>query len=418
VVTPPPSDPEKVRSLRAELPATAAGIFMNAGTCGPIPATAARTAAEVAERELTVGRAHRDAYEELLVRMDEARASVAAVLGTTLDRVALTHSTTEGMCLAIDAVSWRRGDRVITTNSEHPGITAPLAMLHDRVGVEIDVVDVGDGGDDARIVAGIEAALRKETRLVAVSHVLWTTGAILPAARIVEAAHAQGVPVALDGAQAAGVIPLDVDAIGAEFYAVPGQKWLLGPEGTGALAVSREALGWAEPSFAGFFSSATPYAVGREHIWADARRFESAGFHKPSIVALARSVGWLSMYVGLPWAHARAGALARDAVDRLARIPGVTVATPRAGAATLVTFSIHGWGAQAIVDELGRRIFLIARPIPGTDRVRLSVGWWNTEDEVGRVVDAVGELARHTPETLPRRPAIAIVDAVAEMGDR
>jgi L-cysteine/cystine lyase len=224
--------------------------------------------------------------------------------------------------------------------------------------------------------------------------------------------------VALDGAQAAGVIPLDVDAIGAEFYAVPGQKWLLGPEGTGALAVSREALGWAEPSFAGFFSSATPYAVGREHIWADARRFESAGFHKPSIVALARSVGWLSMYVGLPWAHARAGALARDAVDRLARIPGVTVATPRAGAATLVTFSIHGWGAQAIVDELGRRIFLISRPIPGTDRTRLSVGWWNTEDEIGRVVDAVGELARHTPETLPRRPAIAIVDAVAEMGDR
>jgi L-cysteine/cystine lyase len=307
---------------------------------------------------------------------------------------------------------------VITTNHEHPGVTAPLAMLRDRVGVEIDVVDVGEGGDDDRTVAAIEAAIRRETRLVAVSHVLWTTGATLPAARIVDAAHAQGVPVALDGAQAAGAIPLDVDAIGADFYAVPGQKWLLGPEGTGALAVSAEALGWAEPSFAGFFSSATPYAVGREHLWADARRFESAGFHKPSVVALARSAGWLSMYVGLPWAHARAAALARAAAARLARVPGVTVVTPGTNAGTLVTFTVRGWGSQAVVDELGRRIFLVARPIPGTDRVRLSVGWWNTEDEVGRVVDAVAELARHTPETLPRRPAIAIVDAVADLGDR
>lgn len=418
MVASPPSDPEKVLALRAELPATAAGIFMNAGTCGPIPTPSAHAAAEVAERELAVGRAHRDAYDELLIRMDEARAVLAAVLGTTLDRVALTHSTTEGMNIAIDAVPWRAGDRVVTTNNEHPGVMGPLAMLRDRFGVEIDIVDVGEGGDDERAVAGIVAALRRETRLVAISHVLWTTGAILPVARIVEAAHAQGIPVAIDGAQAAGAIPVDVDAIGAEFYAVPGQKWLLGPEGTGALAVSVEALAWAEPSFAGFFGAAKPYEVGREHLWAGARRFESAGYHKPSIVALARSAGWLSMAVGLPWAHARSAALAHDAADRLRRIPGVIVATPQANAGTLVTFEIRGWAAHSIVDELGHRIFLIARPIPGTDRVRLSVGWWNTEDEVGRVLDAVGELARHTPDTLPRRPTIEIVDAVAGQGDR
>ena len=417
MVTPLPSDPEKVRALRAELPATAAGIFMNAGTCGPIPATSARAAAEVAERELTIGRAHRDAYDDLLVRMDEARAAIAAVLGTTLDRVALTHSATEGMCIAIDAVPWRRGDRVVTTDNEHPGVTAPLAMLRDRVGVEIDVVRVGDGGDDDRTMAGIEAALRRETRLVALSHVLWTTGAILPGERIGAAAHAQGIPVAIDGAQSAGAVPIDVDRIGAEFYAAPGQKWLLGPEGTGALAVSSDALAWAEPSFAGFFGSATPYGVGREHLWADARRFESAGYHKPSIVAFARSVGWLSMFVGLPWAYARSARLARDAAERLTRIHGVAVASP-ANAGPLVTFSIRGWDPQSVVDELGRRIFLISRAIPGTDRVRLSVGWWNTEEEVGRVLDAIAELARHTPETLPRRPTISIVDAVADLGER
>jgi len=422
-------DPDKVRAIRADLPATAAGIFMNAGTCGPIPLPAAQAMAAVAERELTVGRAHRDAYDELLVRMDEARAAVAAVLGAAVDRVALTGSTTEGLAAAILAIDWRPGDRVVTTAHEHPGLTGTLAMLRDRRGVEIDVVDVGDGGDHEKTVESVQAAVEtvaaaaettvaRRPRLVALSHVLWTTGAVLPVERIVEVAHAAGVPVALDGAQAAGAIPLDVDAIGADFYAVPGQKWLLGPEGTGALAVSAAALDWAEPLAAGYFGGATPYGTGRAHLWADARRFEVAGFHKPSIVGLGRSVGWLSMYVGLPWAYARSAALAAEMAAKLRRIPGVTVVTPHDAAGTLLTFRIAGWPAQTVVEELGRRIFLVARPIPGFDAVRLSIGWWNTDDEIGRVADAVAELARHTPDTLPRRPAIAVIDAMTEPGDR
>ncbi len=411
-------DPDRVRAIRSELPATAAGIYMNAGTCGPIPVAAALAMAEVADRELSVGRAHPDAYEELLVRMDEARAAVAAVLGTGVDRVALTGSTTEGLCAAILAIDWRAGDRVVTTRHEHPGLTAPLAMLRDRHGVDLDAIDIGDGGDHERTLAAVELAISRGPRLVALSHVLWTTGAVLPVARIVELAHAAGVPVVLDGAQAAGAIPLDVDAIGAEFYAVPGQKWLLGPEGTGALAVSAAALDWSEPAVAGFFSAATPYGVGRAHLWADARRFEVAGFHKPSIVGLGRAIGWLSMFVGLPWAYARAASLAAQAAAMLRGVPGVTVVTPPEAGGTLVTFRIGGWPAPTALEELGRRIFLVARPIPGLGAVRLSIGWWNTDDEVRRVVDAVAELARHTPETLPRRPAITVIDAVRELDDR
>ena len=415
-------DPEKVRAVRADLPATAAGIFMNAGTCGPIPVPASDAMAAVAERELTVGRAHRDAYDELLVRMDETRAAVAAVLGTAVDRVALTGSTTEGLAAAVLAIDWRAGDHVVTTAHEHPGLTATLAMLRDRRGVEIDVVDVGDGGDHERTVAAVERAVEttvaRRPRLVALSHVLWTTGAVLPVARIVEVAHAAGIPVVLDGAQAAGAIPLEIDTIGAEFYAVPGQKWLLGPEGTGALAVSDAALAWAEPLAAGYFGTATPYATGQAHLWADARRFEVAGFHKPSIVGLGRSVGWLSMYVGLPWALARSAALATEMAAKLRRIAGVSVVTPPDAAGTLLTFRIGGWPAETVVEELGRRIFLIARPIPGFDAVRLSIGWWNTDDELGRVADAVADLARHAPDTLPRRPAIAVIDAPTEPDDR
>src|SRR5665811_247007 len=160
---------------------------------------------------------------------------------------------------------------------------------------------------------------------VALSHVLWTTGALLPVAEIVRRAHAHGAVVAIDGAQAGGAIPLHVDDLGAEFYAVPGQKWLLGPEGTGALIVRRDVAATSLPAVRGYFSAATPYGVGRDDLWSDARRFEGAGFHAPSLVGLARSAGWLAMFVGLPWAHARAARLAHGAAARLQGMPGVTV---------------------------------------------------------------------------------------------
>ncbi len=405
------SEREKLAALRAALPATRAGIYLNTGAAGPLPAESAAAMAEVAEREVAVGRASREAYEELLDRMDEARGVVAAVLGTDLDLVALTHSTTEGVNLALGTIDWRRGDRVVTTDLEHPGVTGPLALLRDRLGVEVVEADIGDGGDDARTLAALEtAAIDGRTRSIVASHVTWSTGAVLPAAGIVALARRLEAVSILDGAQAAGAIPLAVDEIGADFYAVSGQKWLLGPEGTGALVVRREIVRTVLPPVGGHFAAAVPYAVGRDALWPDARRFETSGIHKPSIVGLARSTGWLSMYVGLPWAHERSARLAADAAARLAAMNGVSLATPPRRMGTLVAFRVAGWTAHEVVEALARRVFAIVRSIPGPDLVRLSIGFFTTEEELRRVLDAVEEFARHTPATLPARPAIQFLE--------
>ena len=403
-------DREKLAALRAALPATRAGIYLNTGTCGPIPAESAAAMRRAEEQELAIGRATRDAHEELLDRMAEARGALAAVLGTDMDSVALTHSTTEGIGLAVGTLDWRPGDRALTTNHEHPGVLGPLAAVRDRHGVDVRVAEIGDGGDDDRTLAALERELAQGgVRLVALSHVLWTTGALLPVAEIVRRAHAHGAVVAIDGAQAGGAIPLHVDDLGAEFYAVPGQKWLLGPEGTGALIVRRDVAAASLPAGRGYFSAA-PYHGGRDDLWPDARRFEAAGFHAPSLVGLARSAGWLAMHVGLPWAHARAARLAHGAAVRLQGMPGVAVVTPPDRMATLVTFRLPGWPAQRVAEELARRVFATVRPIPGLDAVRLSVGFFTTDEELRRVLDAVAELARHTPESLPPRPAIEFLE--------
>jgi L-cysteine/cystine lyase len=410
-----PDEDARLAILRAGLPATRAGIYLNTGTAGPLPAEAAAAMTEVAERELAVGRATRDAYEELVQRMDEARGVVAAVIGTDVDLVALTHSTTEGMGLALGTIDWRAGDRVVTTSLEHPGVTGPLALLRDRLGVDLVVADVGDGGDDERTLAALEEAVAGgPTRALVASHVTWSTGAILPAARIAAMARRHGAVGILDGAQSAGAIPVVCDDIGADFYAISGQKWLLGPEGTGALVVRRDIVAGILPPVGGFFGSTVPYTVGRDALWPDARRFETAGYHKPSLVGLARSAGWLSMYVGFPWAHERAPRLAGEAADRLAAMPGVTLVTPRSRMATLVSFRVAGWTADEVVAALARRVFAIVRAVPGLDVVRLSVAWFTTDSELRRTLDEVELLARHTPLTLPERPAIQFLERTGE----
>lgn len=402
-------DDERVAAIRVALPATAAGIYLNTGTAGPIPAETAAAMAQAAELELSIGRAHAARFPEILQRMDEARASVAAVLSSDLDSVGLSHSTTDGMNVGSWAVDWRPGDRVVTTSLEHLGGLGPLYAARDRFGVDLRIVDVGDGGDDDRTLASMEEAITPATRLVSVSHVAWSTGAVLPVARIAEIAHARGALVIVDGAQSAGALAVDPAALGADVYAAPGQKWLLGPEGMGAIWISPASRERIPLTFSGYFSYESSDTRGRGVPWPGARRFEATNFHAPSIIGLARSSSWLSMFVGLDWAFARAGRLARRAADLLAAIPGVELVTPRHQMATLVTFRIAGWTAVEAVEELGRRVFAIVRDIPPIGAVRMSVGFFNTDAEIERFCEAVAELARHTPDTLPRRDPLTIL---------
>jgi L-cysteine/cystine lyase len=402
-------DPEKLTAVRAALPALSAGIYLNTGAVGPMPSETAAAMAEIADYERDLGRAHPDYLGETLARMAEARAGVAAVLGTDVAAIGLTHSTTDAMNAAALLPDWRGRGRVVTTAHEHPGGVGPLYALRDRAGVEIVFLDAGGDGDDDRTLAAFDTAITPGTHLVSISHVLWTTGAVMPVARIAELAHDRGALVVLDGAQAAGAIPFRFDDLGVDLYALPAQKWLLGPEGMGALVAAPAAIDRFIPALGGWFTFERADSTGDAAWWGDGRRFEATGFHRPSVVGMARSIGWLSMYVGLEFVYRRGMAMAALAAARLGTIPGVTVLTPTHAMATLVAFRIAGWPAQAALDELGSRVFAIARTIESLDAVRISVGFFTTEDELERLAEAVALLASHTPETLPPRRLLAIL---------
>jgi len=443
VVTPFLPDDEKIPAIREALPSTAAGIYFNTGTAGPLPRETARAMAEAEAWELRTGRADNNFYKDSLERRAEARAAIAAVLGTDPGHIALTHAATDGMNVAAWAVDWKPGDRVVTSNLEHAGGLGPLWALRERMGVELAIADVGLGGmgaaepegaggagtgwaqgagtggaqdagadgapDSSAILQAFDRAITPGTRLVALSHVAWASGARLPIREIAELAHSRSALVAVDGAQSVGAIPVSVEELGVDFYAAPGQKWLLGPEGTGAVYCAESVLDRPRLAFAGYSSFESIDLAAEAKLWPDARRFEGAGFHGPSVLGFARSTAWLSMFVGWQWIHERIARLAGEAASMLAEVPGVEVLTPRANMAGLVTFRIAGWKSSAALRELSQRTLCIARTIPPLDAVRISVGFFNTDGELRRFRDGVALVAENTSDTIPHRPHIEVL---------
>lgn len=417
VVTPFLPDDEKIPAIREVLPATAAGIYFNTGTAGPLPRETARVMAEAEAWELRTGRADINYYKDSVERKVEARAAMASVLGTSPARMALTHAATDGMNVATWAVDWKAGDRAVTTNLEHHGGLGPLWAVRERLGVELAIADIGLGAagdsgsepDNSAILAAFDRAITPGTRLVSVSHVTWATGARLPIREIAELAHSRGALVAVDGAQSVGAIPVSVEELGVDFYSVPGQKWLLGPEGMGAVYCAPSVMDRPRLTYAGYSNFESLDLAAEGQLWPDARRFESSGFHGPSVQGLARSASWLSMYVGFPWIHARIARLAGEAAAMLAEVPGVEVLTPRGNMAGLVSFRIAGWHSLPALRELSQRTLCIARNIPPLDAIRISVGFFNTDAELRRFRDGVALVAAYTPETIPHRPRIEVL---------
>lgn len=405
------SDTDKLAAVRAALPSLTSAIQLNTGSAGPIPAEVAAAMAELEAYERDFGRAQHEYYVDSVQRMEEARAGVAAVLGGELDEIAITHATTDGMNLGTWSIDWTGGGRAVTTCHEHAGGVGPLYVIADRYGVDIGFAEFAGDASDDEIVAQFDRLVTPGTKLVSFSHVLWTTGLVMPVTRIAELAHARGALVLVDGAQAAGAISVSARDLGVDMYAIPAQKWLLGPEGMGALWVKRELFATVAPSFAGYFSFSSYDSRGNREVQPDARHFQVSNYHRPSVLGMARAIGWLTMYVGLEFAHRRGAAMAHRAADLLAGIQGVTLLTPRDRMAGLVSFRIDGWPAQAALDELSARTFAIARTLPMVDALRISVGFWTTEDELDLFLDGVRLLAAHTPETIPPRRTLTVINS-------
>ena len=375
-------DPEHLLRVRHALPAVQKLVYMNTGTAGPLPVAAIKVLQESQLAELIHGRISREANLRKLKAKVETKKLVAELLKADADDIVLTQNTTEGINFITTALKWQPGDEVITTNVEHAGVLLPLAALHQWHGVWVKVARL-----DSNPLEAIREQISSRTKLIAISHVSYSTGEVLPVEDIVELAHRHGIPVLLDGAQGAGAVPVDVVQLGVDFYSLPGQKWLCGPEGTGALYVRRERLKDLSPSFLGYGSVEEFDQDGNFRLHRSVRRFEVGSVNIPAITGLGASIHWLQQEVGLDWAYDRIRSLGQLTRRELAAIPGVTVLTPDR-AAGLVSFRLEGVRPELLVEILAGQGIII-RSISELACVRASLGFFNTEEEVEKLVRAV-----------------------------
>jgi L-cysteine/cystine lyase len=353
--------------LRREFPVLRKLTYLNAGTDGPVPARAVTAAEAELWRAAQDGRARKHFARRAELR-DAQREAYAALLACAPTDVALTTSTSEGVATAVAGLGLGRGDEIVTSDEEHPGLIGPLLAAREVNGAAIRVVPLTE----------VAQAVGPQTRLVACCHVGWVGGALAPA----ELAQVD-VPVLLDGAQGIGAVPVDVGALGCDIYAGAGQKWLCGPDGTGMLYVSgalRERVAVTAPSYMSFVDANLGFDA---ELHTDARRYDTpslpaeAGAFAMAAHDLFAEHGWDDV---LARARSLAARLAQMLTDR-----GEDVA-PR-GDTTLVSWRRED--AEAVRDGLGEQGIVI-RDLPGRGLLRASVGAWNDEQDLQRLVDAIG----------------------------
>ncbi len=379
-----------LQHIRQALPATTSHIYLNAGTFGPLPDCVAEAMQERIRDDWQNGRLGAAAFETISTIYNNARNSVARLLNAAGEEIALTDNTGEGLNIISYGIKWHEGDEVITTNHEHISLLAPLYQLRDRYGIVIRFADIGPAAE-LPVLKAIADLVTPRTRLISISHVTWTTGAVLNISEVASMGREWGISVLIDGAQSAGAIPIDVTALGVDFYAIPMQKWLCGPDGTGALYVRKDALRYVSPTYVGYWS--IKHEEGLEWELLDsAQRFEVGGRQTAAIAGQAAVLKWLEETVGHQWLFERIASLSAYAYKALKEVPGLTILTPQPGASGLISFKLEGRDDAVVVQYLRDKHNIYIRNIPSTKSLRISTGFYNTEEEIDKLVAALHEM--------------------------
>lgn len=352
---------------RAAFPVLERLAYLNAGTNGPLARGTVEAMVAQGLVDLAEGRAGAAYYAGARELRERVRGKLAGLIGVPAENVALTTSTTNGCNIVLAGLGLSPEDEVVTTDEEHFGLLGPLHTA----GVRVRVAETRglSGGDALERLLG---AVGPRTRLLALSHVSWVTGNVLPIAELV---RETGLPILVDGAQSGGAI--EVDATAYDYYTVSGQKWPCGPDSTGALYVREpETLRISAPTY---LSQQRFEPDGSFEAAAGAGRFDH-GFHGMIVLG-----GLEAALDGAPeWRFERARETAARCRELLAERHEVVTAP---GQGTLVAFRPHG-EPGAVVERLAER-GVVVREIPESGLIRVSVGYWTSDDDLDRLISAL-----------------------------
>ena len=356
-------------------------VHMQTGGVGAMPRPVLESM-QAAELEVEADPA-RETYGPGMSHLEKVRAKAAALVNAaSAEDIVLATSATQAMFLIAQGLKLTHGDHVLTTDHEHPGGRLGWDWTARRYHIEVDAIPIApDESDPQAIVERFADRILPRTRVISISHVLFTTGVQLPVKELCAVAREHGCKVVVDGAQGPGAMPVDVRALGCHAYASSGHKWLMGPKGTGFLYISPEMTGALD---------ALPLADGR-----------SPGSNSTGIVNIPglRGMGAAIDYVqalGPERIAAHNAALRRELHAELSRFNQVSIPAPADGPMTSANLAFclpESADLAAIRRNLVMRhkIYIRTVELTGFKGLRASLHAYNGSDDIGRLVEALRE---------------------------
>lgn len=380
-----------IAALRAETPATERiAYFHNAGAA-LMPRAVVHAQKDHLDLEAEIGGYAAAAREA--ERLEGVYGSIGRLLNAGTDEIALVENATAGWQMAFYAHTFGPGDRILTAEAEYAANYVAYLQVAKRTGAVVEIVP-----NDARGALdpdALERMIDERVRLIAVTWIPTNGGLINPAGAIGRIARRHGIPYLLDACQAVGQMPVDVEAIGCDMLSATGRKFLRGPRGTGFLYVRRALLDGLEPPMIDHFGA--PWiARDRYRLRDDARRFETWENNYAARLGLGAAVD-LALDLGLDAIEARCRLLSGRLRRGLAELPGITLRDLGTAPSAIVSFTVQGHDASAIVREAARAGITIGASSPSSTRldaearglpdlVRASPHYYNTEDEIDRLI--------------------------------
>jgi len=406
-----PSLPRSIEEIRAEFPILTRRVHGEPLAYLDNGATAQKPLAVIdaldrywREHNSNVHRGVHTLSEEATALYEEARETIASHLGADRREIVFVRNATEALNLV--AYSWGRTnlkarDRIVVTEMEHHSNVVPWYQVAQEKGADLDWAPIdGEGRLDLEALASL---LERGPKLVCVAHVSNVLGTINPIREIARMAHEAGALLVVDGAQAGPKLELDMDELGADFYAITAHK-LYGPTGVGALYGRRDLLEEMPPFIGG---GSMIRKVSKELItWADLpAKFEGGTPAIAEAIGFGAAVRWLDQ-LGLPAVHAAEAELTSYALERIGEVPGLTVFGPPASEERggIISFAIDGVHAHDISEILDRhgvavraghhcaQVLMQRLGVPATTRASFAV--YNTHDEVDRLIDSLQDVRR------------------------
>lgn len=386
-----------VEGLRKRIPTVDAMTYLNTGWSGPSPVPVVDAIRARLEYESYNGPTSTEVLESGEKIRSQAKEALASLINADPQEVLLTQSTTDGLNAVMSGLPWREGDEIITCDLEHPSILIPCYHLQDRYGVKVRVLSVAPDEPEDLILSKIDDAVTDRTRMVFLSHIEFSSGVRMPVEQIGSLVRPRGIWYLLDGAQGPGHVAVDVREIGCDFYSLPGQKWLLGPDQTGALYIRREMIPLVTPVHVGS-SAVLDYDLegGYTPNSDDIEKFRVGTTSAPLRAGFVEGIRFVQG-VGVDRIEERNLALAAALKVRLSGVSGVRVVSPMEGpgCSGLVSFEVTGVDPKRVADALWTNDRILVRAVSYPPAVRASLDFFNTEQEVARLAEVVRILAPH-----------------------